>query len=113
MIQKFEEIGNLGVMRGRGRKRISNETVDEVAFAIVERESGSQNYASSTRAVSRDLSLPWSAVRKILSSILKWYPYKNHFRMELCATVKPNRSGKSYNFATSFLSGIIVHNEWP
>ena len=50
MIQKFEEIGDLGVMRGRGRKRISNETVEAVALAVVERESGSQYSAPSARA---------------------------------------------------------------
>ena len=35
-IQKFEETGYLDVMRGSGRKRISNETVEEVAFDVVE-----------------------------------------------------------------------------
>ena len=34
MIQKFEKIGDLGVVRGRKRKQISNETV-EVAFDVV------------------------------------------------------------------------------
>ena len=33
---------DLDVRRGREKKRISNETVKEVAFAIVERESVSQ-----------------------------------------------------------------------
>ena len=47
MIQKFEETGDLDIRRGRGRKRISNETVD----ADVERESGSQYCASSAGAV--------------------------------------------------------------
>ena len=35
MIQKFEETGYLGVKQERGRKRISNETVEEMAFAVV------------------------------------------------------------------------------
>ena len=39
MIQKFEETGDLRVMQER--EGISNETVEEVAFAVVERESGS------------------------------------------------------------------------
>ena len=43
-IQKFEETGHLGVILGRGRKRILNETVKEVAFDAVERESGSQMF---------------------------------------------------------------------
>ena len=52
-------------MQARGRKRISNETMEEVAFDTVEREPGSQCSASSARAVLRDLSLPWSTLRKI------------------------------------------------
>ena len=39
---------DLGGIRGRGRKGISNETV-EVAFDVVERESSSQYSASSAR----------------------------------------------------------------
>ena len=51
------------MMQGRGRKQISNETVAEVAFDVVERESGSQCSASSARAVLRDLSLPLQCER--------------------------------------------------
>ena len=36
MIQKFEETEDLGLIRGRGRTLILNETVEEVAFDIVE-----------------------------------------------------------------------------
>ena len=39
MIQNFETIGTLGVMRGNGRKRISNKNAEEVVFSIVVRES--------------------------------------------------------------------------
>ena len=52
MFQKIEETGDLNVMRGRGKKRISNETLEEVSFAVVERESGSQYSASNGRPVS-------------------------------------------------------------
>ena len=41
-IKKFEETGDFGVMQGRGWKRNSNETVKEVALAVLEKESGSQ-----------------------------------------------------------------------
>ena len=58
MIQKFDATWNLGMMRGKGRKRISNETVEKVALAVLEIKSGSQYSASSARTVSRDLSLP-------------------------------------------------------
>ena len=73
MIQKFEETGYLGVKQERGRKRISNETVEEMALAVVEREFGSQYSTSSARAMSCDLSLPWSTVRKILSGSKVWF----------------------------------------
>ena len=71
LIQKFEETGDLGVMRGRGRTLILNENVEEVAFDIVKRKSSSQFSLSRTQAVLHDLSLPWSIVRKILKSSLK------------------------------------------
>ena len=51
VIQKLQENWNLGVRRERGRKRISNEIVEEVAFAVVERESCFQYFAPSTREV--------------------------------------------------------------
>ena len=57
MIQKFEETGDFGVIRERGRTRILNETV-ELAFDIVERKSGSQYSMSNSQAVLHDLSLP-------------------------------------------------------
>ena len=55
IFQKFEETGDLGVVRGRGRKRILSEIVREVAFDIVERIRFSIS-ASNARAVLRDLS---------------------------------------------------------
>ena len=108
MIQKFVETRDLNVMRGRGRKRISNETV-EVAFDVVKRESGSQYSPTSARAVLRDLSLPWSTVRKILRSSLKWYPFKISFVQPL----NPTDSEKCLNFVTNILARIFVNNEWP
>ena len=58
MIQKFHETGDLSVRRERGRKRISNETAEEVASVVVERESSSQYCAPNTRMVLCDLSPP-------------------------------------------------------
>ena len=83
MITKFEKTGEWSVMLGRLKKQISNETVEEVAFAMVERESDSQYSSSNAQAISHDLSLPWSVARKILRSVLKWYPYKINFVQEL------------------------------
>ncbi|GFX05479.1 hypothetical protein TNCV_1008011 [Trichonephila clavipes] len=39
MIMKFEETGDLGVLPGRGRKPVENETVEEVGTAVIERAS--------------------------------------------------------------------------
>ena len=35
MIEKFQKTGDLGVVRGRERKQISNETIEDVAFDVV------------------------------------------------------------------------------
>ncbi|GBN80616.1 hypothetical protein AVEN_251339-1 [Araneus ventricosus] len=78
MIAKFEETLELSVLKGREWKRLSYETADEVALVVVERMSGSQYSSTSARAVSRDLSLPWSIVQNVLRSTVKWYPYKIH-----------------------------------
>ena len=34
-IQKFEKTGDLGTVRGRERKQISNETIEDAAFDVV------------------------------------------------------------------------------
>ena len=107
IIQKFEKTKDLSVVRGRGRKQISYETVEEVAFDVVERESDSQYSALSSRAVLRDLSLLWSTVRKILKSSLKWYPCKISFAEHL----NPAKSEKRHKFVTNFLAKIFVNNE--
>ena len=69
MIQKFEETGDLDVRQGKGRKQISNITV-EVAFAIVEKDFGSQYPASSAQTISRDLSLPFSTDFEVHSNVV-------------------------------------------
>ena len=42
----------------RERERISNETVEEVPFIVVESEPGSKCFASEVQAVSHNLSFP-------------------------------------------------------
>ena len=96
IFQKFEETGDLGVVRGRGRKRILSEIVREVAFDIVERIRFSIS-ASNARAVLRDLSQ---------SKVV-------FIQDKICATAKRSRSKKRHNFATNFLARISVNNEWP
>lgn len=65
MIKKFEEIGELGMLTGKGQKEISNE-ISEVAIAMVDRASCFQYSLTNTHAVSKDLSIPWSTMQKIL-----------------------------------------------
>ena len=89
---------DLGEFRGRGRKGISNETVEQVTFDVIERESGSQYSASSAPAILCDLSLSWSIVRKILKSIIKWYQRNLSFVQQL----NPPDSGKRLNFEPFF-----------
>ena len=107
MIQKFVETRDLGVMQERGRKRISNEAVEAVAFDVVERESSSQYSASSSLAVLCDLSLPWSTEQKILVSSLKYHLCKMSFVHQL----KLTDSEKHLKFVTSFLARIFFDNE--
>lgn len=49
------------------------DVVNEVSVAVAH-ASNVSNFPLSTRAVSRDLSLPRSKRRKILRYILHWYP---------------------------------------
>ena len=58
----------------------------------------------------RDLYLPWSTVRNILKSILKWYPYNWNSFVEQLNTANLE---KRLNFRTIFLARIIVDNKWP
>ncbi|GBM23347.1 hypothetical protein AVEN_97754-1 [Araneus ventricosus] len=83
MITKFQDPGELGVLPKRGRKRLTNETAEEVALTDVERALGSPYSSTSARAVSRDLSLPWSTVREVICFIIKWYSYKIHVAQSL------------------------------
>ena len=66
MIMKFEDIGGLGLQRMRRRKQIVIETVEEVATAVIERDSSSSYFSTSARAGSRKRAwstlLPWSTV---------------------------------------------------
>lgn len=46
MIFKFKETEEMGVLQGRGWKRIVNETVEEVALVSVVRDSGPNLFSS-------------------------------------------------------------------
>ncbi|GBL75795.1 hypothetical protein AVEN_267372-1 [Araneus ventricosus] len=47
MSSKFVETGELDVLQGRGRKRLSHETAEEAALAVVGRATGS-HYSSTS-----------------------------------------------------------------
>ena len=69
-MMKFENAGDFGVAPRRGRRPIPMEAV-EVAVAVA---SHALNSATSARAVSCELDVPWSTIRNILRCILHWYP---------------------------------------
>ena len=108
--KRFKNLKRLGIW-GDEKKR------KEADFKCNCRRSGScscrksdfQYSVSSAWVVSRDLSLPWSTLRKILKFILKWYPCKISFVYQL-NQANPERR---LNFATNFLARINVENEGP
>ena len=96
-MMKLENTGDFGVALGTGRRPITMEVVHEVAVAVADR---AQNSATSARAVSCDLAVPWSIVRKILHCILHWYPYK----IQIVQQLKPHYPQESLGFALQFLA---------
>ena len=109
MMKKFEETGELGVAPGRGRRPIPVEVVDEVAVAVADRAAHASTSATSARAVARELSLPWSTVRKVLRCILHWYPYK----IQIVHQLKPQDIPQRREFAHRFLARMEVDDMWP
>ncbi|GBM77687.1 hypothetical protein AVEN_22398-1 [Araneus ventricosus] len=102
MITKFKVTGKLGLLQGRGRKPLLNETAEEVA--VVERAHGSQYSSTSAQAVPCGLSLSWSTVRKIRRSFVKWYPYKIH----VVQALNPAGPYKRTQFARFFVENFGV-----
>lgn len=96
---------------GRGRNRILNETAEEVALAVVERESAypvfldkcSSRQVPSIRQVSHDSFLPGFIVRKILWFIIKFYPYK----IQVVQAQKPACLDARTQCAMLFLTRIV------
>ena len=84
IIQKFEETGDLGVIREKRKKWTLNEFVEGVALAIIEESLVPDILCQALEqyhviSLSRGL----STVQKILKSILKWYSYKISFVEQL------------------------------
>ena len=72
---KFEATGQLGILPGRGRKRIPSSSFENVATAVVKTSSQSPYGDVSVSVVSRVLDMPYSTVRKIFRRILHFDPY--------------------------------------
>ena len=109
LITKFENTDDFGLAPGRGRRPISMEVVDEVAVVVADRAELAPHSATSARAVSRELGVPWSTVRKILRDFLHWYPYKIQIVQEL----KPHDALQSLDFALQLLVRMEVDGMWP
>lgn len=72
MIVCFEETGTVAVKTRRDCKLVYGmQRSEKIATAVVEQAHGS----SSTRAISRDLDIPYSTVRRVLYYVLKFYRY--------------------------------------
>ena len=81
MMMKFENIGDFGVAPGRRRQPIPTEVVDEVAVAVAGRKECAPNSATSARAVSRELGVLWSTVKKFNAAFYPGTPT----RFRLCS----------------------------
>lgn len=109
MIRKFELTGDLGIAPGRGRRPVTPQIVEEVTVAMAENAGRNLRSSSSARAVSRQLNIPWSTVRKVLRTIVKWYPYKLHITHQLL----PHDADIRIDFALTFLARVEVDDMWP
>ena len=81
----------------------------EVVEAVADLAERVPNSSTSARAVSRELGVPWSTVRKILRSILYWYSYK----IEIVQQLKPHDPQQSLDFVLQFLARMEVDVMWP
>ncbi|GFY28708.1 DUF4817 domain-containing protein [Trichonephila clavipes] len=71
---KIREIRQLGVLPGRGRKRVNTAVVEDITTAVVEASSESLYGAVSVWTISRTLGMAYSTVRHIMRKILNFYP---------------------------------------
>ncbi|GFR14006.1 hypothetical protein TNCT_385691 [Trichonephila clavata] len=78
MINRFEEMGKLGVHPGRGSKRITPVLVNAVKTVVDAQSQTSEFGGSSARAVSRQTGYSYSTIRKVLRNIMNYFPYKIH-----------------------------------
>lgn len=83
-------------------------SVDEVAVVVAGHAAHASNSACSARAVSINLSLPWSTARNILHYVIQWYPFKIHSMHQL----RLPRSSTITCLCSSFLAHMEVNGMW-
>ena len=81
------------------------EVVDKVAVAVADRAECAPNFATNARAVSCELGVLWSTVRKILRCILHWYPYN----IQIVQQLKPHDPQQRLQF----LARMEMDGMWP
>ncbi|KFM77225.1 hypothetical protein X975_20207, partial [Stegodyphus mimosarum] len=104
MVATFEKTGSQKVQSGRGRKPVSQDTIEAVATAIVDRGPDNIAATSSARGVAWNMDMPYSTVWKILRKIINFYPYKISRVEEL---LYPDHD-KQLTFALTFLVRMEV-----
>ncbi|GFX70627.1 DUF4817 domain-containing protein [Trichonephila clavipes] len=75
MMVKFKKTGQLGVLPGKGRKRVNIAFVEDIATAVVAASSESLHGTPSVPSISRTLDMLYSIVRHIMRKILNFYPH--------------------------------------
>ncbi|GFX13328.1 uncharacterized protein TNCV_2907511 [Trichonephila clavipes] len=109
MMVKFEKTGQLGVLPGRGRKRINTYVIEDIATTVVEASSESLHATVSVPTISRTLDMPYSTVRHIMLKILNFYPYK----IQVVQYLKPHGPDTRKTFALEFLGRMAVDDSLP
>ncbi|GFT81268.1 hypothetical protein NPIL_359191 [Nephila pilipes] len=100
--------GTLGVQPGRG-ERIKLQQVEEVATAVTDQAIANMLGTNNAHSKSRQTEILFSTVKKILSKILNFYPYKASPIQELL----PGNSITRFEFPLRFLAQFEVDDEWP
>lgn len=109
MVAKFEKTGSFNVSRGRGRKPVSVDRIEEVALQVEEDKSSNIHASTSIRRVAEAVDMPRSTVQSIIRRILRYYPYK----LQLVQELLPHDFDSRHLFSLQFLARLHVDSEWP
>ncbi|GFS77760.1 hypothetical protein TNCV_553541 [Trichonephila clavipes] len=101
---KFEKTGQLGILPGRGRKRINTAVVEDITTAIVEEGNESRfTELSADRQFHIPLICP-IPLSTFVRKILNFYPCKIQVNQQL----KPHDPGTRKTFALEFFVRMAV-----